>query len=65
MKNYVTYEDFLPVLKTSKVLTVTTDYSRPETGVPFVNKIVLNRLQSEGNAVVTKVGPNRLEVRKR
>ena len=64
MKNYATYEDFLPVLKSTKVLTVTTDYARPETGVPFVNTVVLHRLQSEGKIKVTKLGPNRLEVKK-
>lgn len=65
MKNYATYEEFAPALKTSKVLTVTTDYSRPETQIPFVNSVVLNRLSSEGKVTVTKTGPNRLEVRTR
>ena len=65
MKNYATYEEFSSVLKTSKVLTVTTDYNRPETQVPFVNRVVLNRLSSEGKVAVTKTGPNRLEVRTR
>lgn len=59
MKNYSTYEEFLPVLKSSRTLTVTTDYSRPDTFIPFVNSIVLNRMKSEGRIRDTKVGPGK------
>lgn len=56
MKNYVTYEDFLPALKSSRTLTVTTDYNRPDSETPFVNAIVLNRMKSEGRIKDTKIG---------
>jgi len=59
MKNYVTYEEFLPVLKSSRTLTVTTDYNRPDTQVPFLNRVVLHRLQEEGRITDTKVGPGK------
>lgn len=64
MKNYVTYEDFLPVLKSNKTLTITTEYNRPDTMTPFVNTVVISRLLSEKKISVTKVGPSRLEVKR-
>jgi hypothetical protein len=59
MKNYVTYEEFLPVLKSSRTLTVTTEYNRPDTQTPFVNSAVLHRLEEEGRIRDTKVGPGK------
>lgn len=47
MKNFLTEADFLPELKTGKSLTVTTDYNRIDTSIPFVNRVVLNKLQSD------------------
>ncbi len=54
MKNYLTEAEFLPVLK-RKGLIVTTDYNRVETEIPFVNRIVLNKLQSDCQVEVEKV----------
>lgn len=47
MKNYVTEAEFLPTLKSSRTLTVTTDYNRVDTETPFVNRIVLNKLHRD------------------
>lgn len=63
MKNFVTFEEFLPALKSSRTLTVTTEYSRPDTTTPFVNSIVLNRAVSEGLAQSEKVGVSKFQVK--
>ncbi|MCA1800423.1 MAG: hypothetical protein LC650_03945 [Actinobacteria bacterium] len=55
MKNFLTEAEFLPTLKSGRSVTVTTDYNRPETEVPFVNRIVLNKLQSDCVVEVEKV----------
>lgn len=62
MKNFTTYEEFLPVLKSSGNLVITTDYNRPDSFLPFVNGVVLNRMKSEGLVSVDKVGPGRVKV---
>lgn len=54
MKNYLTEAEFLPTLK-RKGITVTTDYNRPETEIPFVNGIVLRKLQSDCRVEVEKM----------
>lgn len=54
MKNYLTEAEFLPVLK-RKGITVTTDYNRVETEIPFVNRIVLRKLESDCRVEVEKV----------
>lgn len=62
MKNFVTLEDFLPEIKSTRVLTVSTDYNRPDTLTPFVNSIVLNRLVREGTVKSQKVGVGKFKV---
>lgn len=62
MKNFTTYEDFLPELKANRTLVVTTDYSRPDTDTPFLNRVVLNRLKSEGVVKSTSLGVGRHKV---
>lgn len=62
MKNFVTYEEFLPALKSTRTLTVTTEYSRPDTTTPFLNTVVLNRVLSEGVARAEKVGVGKYRV---
>jgi len=47
MKNFVDEKDFLPELKGTKGITVTTDYGRVDTTVPFVTTPLLHRLRDE------------------
>ena len=62
MKNCVTVDDFLPELKSTCVLTVSTDYSRPDTLTPFLNSVVLHRLEREGVVKSQKVGVGKFKV---
>lgn len=55
MKNYTSESEFLPTLKSGRSVTVTTDYNRPETEIPFVNSIVLRKLQSDCEVEVEKL----------
>lgn len=62
MKNFVTVEDFLPEIKSTRVLTVSTDYNRPDTTTPFLNRVALHRLEREGVVTSQKVGVGKFKV---
>lgn len=57
MKNFTTYEDFLPEIKSQKTLVLSTDYGRVDFETPFLNRVVLNRMKSEGLVTVESAGP--------
>jgi len=54
MKNFLTEAEFLPTLKSGRSITVTTDYNRVRTEIPFVNTVVLRKLQSDCRVEVEK-----------
>lgn len=57
MKNYVSYEDFLPDIKSQKTVVITEEYTRVDSEIPFLNRVVRHRMESEGVIRSEKVGP--------
>lgn len=55
MKNFLTDKEFLPELKSKGSMTITTDYNRVDKLVPFVNKVVINKLADDCVIEVEKV----------
>jgi len=62
MKNFVTYDEFLPEIKSTKTLVVTSEYNRVDTETPFLNKMVIDRLVREGKVEAEKIGSQRFKV---
>lgn len=55
MKNYITEQDIADDLQENQQMVVTTEYNRPDSWVPFLNTIVINKMESEKKIAVQKL----------